>query len=297
MKTQYWILGVLVLMSSSCIETSSKFKKLLAERDSLLTQQKTIEHAYHEVFTILNQVEEGFEQIRKAQGRVVVNVKTKLKDKDLSQRQYIASEMSEIEALMKANRSKIKALQNQLNHALANNPAIQSTVDRLQKEIKDNQMIIDSMRIIIEKRDFTISDMNRIVHSLNQSISDMEKNLANAKSNEQFLNQELNELNQVYYCVLPYKELKAEGIIKGGGLFSKPKLSSDPLGEQPSRYKKTDLRKLTSIPLGTSKYTLMTPHPKGSYNISEDENGTRCIFILQSRLFWSKSKVLVVSLD
>lgn len=295
MKSQYWMLALLILMTTSCVETSSKYKKLLAEHDSIVAQNNALEQGYNEAFTLLNQVEEGFENIRNAQGNFVVKMRSQQKDKYVNQRQMISSEIDFIQTLIQENRQRINSLQNRLNEALASNPAIQSTVDRLQKELNQNQVVMDSMRSIIKNRDLTIGDLNRIVKSLNQSISDMEKNLANAKTNEQFLNQELNDLNVVYYCVLPHKQLKSEGIIKSGGLFSKPKLSTDPLGENPSLYKKSDMRKLPSISLGTTKYVIMTPHPRASYSISEDENGKLSIFILQSKLFWSKSRILVVS--
>lgn len=298
MKNRFWIcIALVALVTTSCVETSSKYKKLLAERDSVTVQKKALEQGYNEAFNLLNQVEEGFENIRNAQGNFVIKMKSPQKDNYVSQRQLISSEMDYIQTLLQTNRSRINALQKSLNEALANNPAIQSTVDRLQKELAQNQLVMDSLNAIIKTRDLTITDLNRIVKTLNQSVTDMEKNLANAKNNEQYLNQELNELNIVYYCVLPHKQLKAEGILKSNGLFSKLKLSTDPLGENPSVYKKADMRKLPSIPLGTTKYTILTPHPKASYNISEDNQGKLAIFILQSKLFWSKSRILVVSQD
>lgn len=295
MKNTFWIYILLILMTTSCVETSNKYKQLLADRDSLLVQKKALEQGYNEAFTLLNQVEEGFENIRNAQGNFVIKMKSQQKDQYVNQRQVISSELEYIQTLIQENKKRIGSLQKSLNEALANNPAIQSTVDRLQEELSQNQIVMDSLRNIIKTRDLTIGDLNRIVKTLNQSVSDMEKNLTNAKNNEQYLNQELNELNVVYYCVLPYKQLKAEGILKSNGLFSKAKLSTDPLGENPSLYKKADMRKLPSIPLGTTKYTILTPHPRASYSISEDNNGKLSIFILQSKLFWSKSKILVIS--
>jgi hypothetical protein len=59
----------------SCVESSSKYKSVVAQRDSLLIRADTIEQEYNEIVAIVNDVESGFNEITQNEGKMMVEVR------------------------------------------------------------------------------------------------------------------------------------------------------------------------------------------------------------------------------
>jgi len=56
----------------------------------------------------------------------------------------------------------------------------------------------------------------------------------------------------------------------------------------------TDKRTVTSIPLYSSKATIKTNHPAGTYQFTKDTDGKLTLEILHTSVFWSLSHFLVI---
>ena len=59
-------------------------------------------------------------------------------------------------------------------------------------------------------------------------------------------------------------------------------------------FTKIDIRKTTSIPLGSKYAKMYTTHPAGSYSLLKDSNGEYTLRISDPAKFWSVSKYLVI---
>jgi len=100
------------------------------------------------------------------------------------------------------------------------------------------------------------------------------------------------EMNAVYYCFGTNKELKEQNILTGGGLFSKSKALQGDFNRD--YFLAADKRAVTSIPLYSSKATIKTNHPAGTYQFTKDTDGKLTLEILHTSVFWSLSHFLVI---
>lgn len=295
-KLSLALTALVVITQVSCVETSSKYKKLLACKDSVVAQNKLLEKGYLEAFDLLNQVEDGFLQISKAQNNCV-NIRSQNKDRYMSQKDLIRCELTNLQKLLRQNKTKIRDLEERLSEVMENNPAIRSTVDRMQKELTYKERMIDSLQKVVGSRDVSIAEFRKMIGLL-QDENDLSKtHLTEAKTQETRLNKELDELNTVYICLQPISTLKREGILRKNGLFGKTSLNREPLTQHIKTFKAADLRKTLKISLETENIRIFSPHPKDSYNISTDENGLIWLYITHPKAFWSQSRYLVISQD
>ena len=293
-KLSLALTALVVITQVSCVETSSKYKKLLACKDSVVAQNKLLEKGYLEAFDLLNQVEDGFVKIRKAQNNCV-NIRSQNKDRYISQKDLIRCELSNLQKLLRQNKTKIRDLEQRLSEVMENNPAIRSTVDRMQKELSYKEKMIDSLQKVVGSRDVSITEFKKMIGLLQDENDLSRTHLSEAKTQEVRLNNELDALNTVYICVQPFSTLKREGILRKNGLFGKTSLSRDALVQHAKAFRAADLRKTLKIPLETEQVRLFSPHPEDSYSISTDEKGLIWLYISHPKAFWSQSRYLVIA--
>jgi len=103
-----------------------------------------------------------------------------------------------------------------------------------------------------------------------------------------------DELNTAYYCYGSSKELKEQGVIskQGGfiGIGKTAKLSAD---FNKDYFTQIDVSIVKEIDLASDEVKIITNHSTDSYRI-EGEEDARKLIIVDSDVFWSSSKYLVI---
>ena len=135
-----------------------------------------------------------------------------------------------------------------------------------------------------------VSDLHENIDSLNENIDVL--SVQNAAQQATIENQDA-ALNTVWVCIATPQVLKEKGIVKGG-LFQANEISNK--GFDQHQFMQADKRELTNVPLNTRRATIITTHPEDSYEIVEDENKSKVLYIKDKEAFWSISKYLVVSI-
>ena len=281
-----FVFSAFLIVFSACTQFSSEYKRTKQENDSLRLHILKSEEDMNDLLNTLNVVEADIQAIRIAEDILMVQRDTEL---SASRREKLANDISLINETLKKNRQKLAELQEKLNVSNLNISALQKSIDRLTKEMNVKSELIVLLQNELDKKEKKIEDLAFQIEELHADVKELEE-ISLEKTG--LINDQDQELNTVYYCFGTKKELKEQNILTGGGLFSKSKtLQSD---FNIDYFLAVDKRKLTSIPLYSSKATLKTNHPGGSYQFVRHKDGNLTFEIMQATLFWSLSHHLVI---
>ncbi|MDG2330494.1 MAG: hypothetical protein P8M05_02775 [Flavobacteriales bacterium] len=176
-----------------------------------------------------------------------------------------------------------------------------SRVTRLKKDLKNANIEMDEF----EKMIITITEEVAIK---NQEIYRLEEELANIDGayqelfvvldeKQELIDQQVAEINQVWYAIGSSKELKNNGVItKEGGLLGigrTNKLKADFNHDYFTEINLTDVREIV---LGGKSAEMLTAHSSESYTIEGSEGLAEKLIIKDAKAFWSASKYLVIVL-
>ena len=279
------------MFATSCnVERSEKYQALLAERDSLYTEAVAAKGGFDNALNTINEIEAALESVRAAEGIIML-------ESEEGNTNKAVSEINAIQQTLQENRNKIANLEKQLASQGAQSKALNQTVSRLKKQLEEKDTYINSLKSELQQSRQQIADLNTQVSDLNENIESLNENIdvlnvQNAAQQATIENQDA-ALNTVWVCIATQQVLKEKGIIKGG-LFQPNEISKQ--GFDKSQFMQADMRELTMVPLNTKRATLITTHPEGSYEMTENEDGSKVLNINDKEAFWSISKYLVVSI-
>ena len=277
-----------IIVLSACTQYSSDYKKTKSDNDSLKLELKKSEAEMNEMLSILNAIEEDIQSIREAEDFLTVQ-----KDSELSgtRREQIKNNMTLITETLKKNKQQLAELQDKLNKSNVQSTALQKTIDRLTNDINEKSKLIIKLQSDLAQRDEQIKELAVQVEGLNDEVSTLVD--INSTQSEMIGTQD-KTINTVYYCFGTKKELKEQKILTGGGLFSKTKALQGDFNKD--YFITIDKRSVRDIPLYSSKASIRTNHPEGSYQLVKDEDGNLILEIGNVNRFWSLSLYLVIEI-
>ena len=272
------------LASCNLGKNSDAELKAMQERDSLNQVLAQRDNEINDLMTTFNEIEEGFRVINEAEGRV--NLARSGEGSNATAR--IQENMQFIQSTMEQNRVLINKLRQQLKSSTVKADALQKALDNLTKELEAKDQQIAQLKAELEAKDIHIRELDQRVTELHADVSNLTEENTNQ---QQTISNQDRELNTAYFVYGTKSELKKQGILDGGGLFKKSKVSSNYNTEY---FTKIDIRQQKEIKLFSKKADIKTSHPSGSYSLDEDENGQYVLRITDPHRFWSASKYLVI---
>lgn len=285
MKKVLLFCSIAALTLTSCGKNSAEYKALKVQRDSLLLVNAQNSTELDEIVTLLNEVEDNFNNIKSAENYLSVqsNVSGELapsvKDKIRSDMQFMTETLSK-------NREKIAELEKKLKGSAVQSKQLQQTLNNLRTQLDEKTMALVTLNEELELKDQKITELSDNITTLSKDVQDLR---AYSNSQQETIDAQTKELNTVYYCFGTAKELKNQGILKDGQLganFNKDYF-----------IKVKDLNRLETISLYAKKGTLVSKHPDGSYEFVKNANKQVELKILDSKNFWSLTKYLVVQVN
>lgn len=282
MKKVLLFCSMAALILTSCGKNSAEYQALKAQRDSLLIVNAQNSTELDEIVSLLNEVEDNFNNIKSAEDYLSVqsNVSGELtpavKDKIRSDMQFVTETLSK-------NREKIADLEKRLNGSVIQSKQLQQTLNNLRTQLDEKTMALVSLKEELELRDQKIAELSDNITTLSKDVQDLR---AYSNSQQETIDAQTKELNTVYYCFGTAKELKNQGILQDeqlGANFNKDYF-----------IKVKDLNRLEIISLYAKKGRLVSKHPYGSYEFVKNANNQVELKILDSKNFWSLTKYLVV---
>jgi len=283
MKKTLTILSValVALLLSSCVESSKKYKALLAEKEALAVENQNIENEFNATMGILNEVENNLQAIRDAESILVVK-------QEGNDRDQIVAELIQVKEVMAVNHARLDSLNEVLAKSNRNNANLRAQVKKLQAQIAEKEEMINNLQAQIAEKDGQIANLNTEVANLNTNLNNANNEIANLNEN---LTSQINELNTVYYIGATKKELKAQGVI-----LTPKKVLVD--GVPSEAFTAADKRQVNSIEFVAKGAKVISNHPTGTYNLVKGTNAEgkkiMTLEITDPEAFWSVTKYLVV---
>jgi len=286
----YVIIAALAIATVSCVENSSKYKTAIAQRDSVEQVKQALDSNYNQTLVVLNDIENGFSEINQKEKDMKVNLKG-VEGNASNKRQLIAAQMTAIKEGIEKNKAKIAELRKLAANKGRANSKLEGTIKRLQSEMDEKVVQIQSLQAELEQKNIKITELNTTVDSQSKNIADQQNVMDQQKST---LKVQDTDLNTVWYCIDSSKKLKEAKIISGGGLFQAKKVMDTEFDKK--NFTQVDLRNISSIPTNSKKVTILSTHPKNSYNLVAGTDKKITIEITNPSKFWSVSKYLVVQI-
>ena len=286
----YAIVASLVFMTSSCVENSSKYKAVVAQRDSVEHVKQALDSNYNQTLVLLNDIETGFSKINQNESQMKVDLKGVEGSKN-NKRQLIAAQMTSIKESMDQNKAKIAELRKLAAKKGKANSKLAETIKRLQTEIDQKGLQIQSLQAELDQKNIKITELNTTVTDQSKNIAEQQNVLEQQKST---LKEQDTNLNTVWYCIATPKQLKDEKIVSSGGLFQGKKLMKTDFDKK--AFTQVDLRNISSIPTNSKNVKILSLHPENSYKLVKGADKKITIQITSPSKFWSVSKYLVVQI-
>ncbi len=287
----YVIIGILLLVSVSCVEKTAKYQAVVAQLDSLEQVKLALDSSYTQSLTLLNDIETGFSEINYSTSEMMVNLKGS-EGKTTNKRELIAAQMSAIKENIEQNKAKIAELQQLADKNGKVNAMLTETIKRLQTEMGEKMLQINSLQTELEQKNIRINELTNTVDVQSKNIAEQQNAIEQQKST---IKVQDSGLNTVWYCVATTKQLKEAKIISTSGLFKSTKKVMDNEFDN-NAFTQVDLRSLSSISTNSKKIKILSLHPKNTYNLVTGADKTITIEITDPSKFWSVSKYLVIQI-
>lgn len=274
MKKTLTILSValVAVMLTSCVESSKKYKQLLAEKETLTAQYQELENEYNTANAVISEVENNLQAIRDAEGLV------QMMNEGEVTRERLSAELIQIKDVMAANHAKLDSLEQVLKKSKNDNGYLRNTIKKLQAQITEKETLIAQMQEQLNQKDAQIEGLNTQVAALNTNVAEL--NAKNQKQ-EEFIKNQTDDMNVVYYIGAVRKELRAKGILASGEILKR--------NVPTEAFTKADRRNLNEVTFEGKIRRVYSSHPAGSYTVEGN-----VLKINDPESFWSITKYLVV---
>lgn len=274
------MLAASAAMLTACNTQTKSNDENNSQLDSLqnIIDQKDTE--LNEVMSTLTEIQEGFNLINEAEGRVNM-LKDNTENNNASEN--IRENMDFIQTTLAENKRKIADLEQRLKNNTALSEKLTANIKALQEQLETKTQELEELRTMLEAKDVKIAELDQEVSDLKEENTQVSQ-LREAA--EQTVASQDAELHTAWYVFGTNKELKEHNILIKGNVLQ---------GNYDKNYlTKIDIRKTTVIPFNSKSAELLTNHPAGSYTLLKDSKGEYTLRIVDASKFWSVSKYLVV---
>ena len=274
----------LAMLVVSCGPTK---KELQANIDSLNVELAQVNSEMENVMGILNDVQEGFQQINEAENRVNVQ---NTENAPANVKEQVKADMAFIQAKLKENRERIAELEARAEKGDKNAAALRRTIKNLKAELAAKTEQIAALQAEIDAKNARIQQLDTEVANLTN-----DKNALTAKNaaNEQVIANQDKAMNAAWYVIAKKKSLKEQNVLTNTGLFKKGDVM-EAADVNKDGFTEIDIRKVVEIPVGAKKATILSAHPEGSYEFVADAEGMQVLKVLDPQTFWSVTRYLVI---
>lgn len=290
-KALKFILAFFVLSSAfSCKNEKVDLGHYVAERDSIMQDNKEKAQQLDELNGILNTIATGLDSIA-----VQVNIIFNKKENDGVglDRHQIAANLNSMAELLARQRQKIQMLQDSLSahKSSQSTERLQKVVEFLNQQLAEKDQVINSLRA-------DLNNSKKDITQLRASLSTMKTRADKAEHKSQALTTALSKqdemINECYVKIGTKKQLMESGLLKGGFL-SKKKVNYSEVDK--SKFNAVDIRKFREIQIKSDNPKILTPQPSNnSYHFEDNGNGTCTLVITNPTQFWSVSNYLIIQL-
>ena len=280
---------VSIAILSSCVESSKKYKTLLAKTDSLTTVANAQNAEMESFLAGLNEISAGMQSIREAEHLLAIQSEADgQKSKTQEQIAVLKNDIQAIGAAINGYKEQIAQLEAQNKRQSAE---FKKLIANLNAELEKSNQQIQQLNEQVSAQAKELGMKTQEIADLNQDVSNLQAESSAQK--ETIANQD-KTLNTAHYLLGTRKELRDANVISRQGIFCPPIVSAQ---AQHAKFTSIDLRETTTISLNTKKAKILSVHPADSYTLTEGENGMLTLNITNTAAFWKQTKYLVIMIN
>ncbi|CAK7067124.1 MAG: hypothetical protein PETM_02934 [Petrimonas sp.] len=281
------LLGAGVLFSCTNfgkkVTESEEYQKLQAERDSLQAVLKTSDAETQEMMAVISEVEANFDKIREAE-KYISTQSAQSGEMSQDTKKRVSDNFQMIQEILKRNKAQLTELNRKYASSNKQVASMQSTIDRLNKEMQESSARLVVLQGELAKRDATIAQLSSDISELAQ----------HAEEQSSTIKEQDKSLHTAYYVFGTANELKEQKILSGGFLKS-TKVMQDTFNKD--YFLQIDVREVTEIPLYAPKAKIWSTHPEGTYEFVKGANDNLTFQITDTQRFWSLTKYLIIEVN
>jgi len=264
------------------------YESLQAERDSLARAQQAMQEEMDTYFSTINLIEQNIEKIKNAEKLITMD---STEEFDVDTRNKINDDLTYINEMLKANREETNQLKAKLSKSNFKSSELERTISRLIKALDEEAVKLNNLQIQLSEKDSLIVQLNVDLENLSGNLENLEET---NKQNISTIKDQDETIHTAWYVFGTKKELKEQKIITSDGWFRPSRVLESDFNK--SYFVRIDARRTKSIPLYSSRAKILSTHPKASYTL-EKENDSFTLLIIDTNVFWSVSKYLVIEVD
>ena len=281
-----FILLLTVAFTLSCtnmgkkVQESDEYIALQVQLDSLQALMQSSDVEAQEMMDVINEVEANFEKIREAE-KYISTQSAQTGEMNKATKSRVIDNFNMIQEILKKNKAQLAELNSKYSGSNKQVASLQSTINRLNKEMEESTARLVFLQSELAKKDETIEKLAGDIGELAQHAEDQADKIREQDKN----------LNTGYYVFGTASELKDQKILSGGFLKS-TKVLTDTFNKD--YFLQIDIRNVKQIPTYSTKAKLWSNHPDGTYEFVEASNGNMTLNITDTQRFWSLTKYLII---
>ncbi len=286
---QFVILGIGASMffMSSCVESSQKYKDLLARADSLNAVSVMQTQELEGMFADINDITAGMQSLRDAENLLTLEAEKENKagSKSKQQLNQLKNDVRAITEAIAGYKSQIATLESKNKSQSAE---FKRLIANLNAELDARSAKIVEITNQLAATNKELAFKVEEVKTLTQNVDSLDKE---TKGQKMMIAEQDQTIHMANYLIGNRKELKEAEVISRQGIFCPPIVSSQ---AQKADFINIDIRETTAIPVNSKKAKLLSVHPADSYTLEAGEDGNLVLKITDVTTFWKQTKYLVV---
>ena len=264
-----------------CDFTNKREQELTAQKESLIKQLNEKNVALEQALSSIAKIQEGFQVINEAEGRVNLQTQTA---EGVTDAERMKEDILFIQQKMEENRKQMAALEKKLKASGAENANLRKVLANLQKELDVKVARIAALQAELAEKNIRIAELDKAVETLTHDVNTLQQT---SDAQQDVIERQVVELNKAWYVYGTSKELKEQNILKGGDVMA----SSD---FNKNYFTEIDVRVDRVFPLYAKHAKLLTVHPEGSYEFVKDADKQLTLKVLDIDAFWSVSRYMII---
>lgn len=280
-------IGASIFLMSSCVESSQKYKDLLARADSLSTIATAQNAELEGMLADINDITVGMQSLRDAEHLLTLEAEKENKSGSKS-KQQLARLKNDVQAITEAiagYKSQIAGLEGKNKRQSAEFKKLIASLNA-ELEVRSEKITEITGQLAAKNKELAVKVQE--VEHLTQNVDSLDKK---TKSQKMTIAEQDQAIHMANYLIGSRKQLKDAEVISRQGIFCPPIVSSQ---AQKADFVNIDIRETKSIQTNSKKAKLLSVHPVDSYTLEAGEDGNMILKIDDENAFWKQTKYLVI---
>ena len=285
-------LPVILLIAVGFLTSCDQHEKELEQQVTQLNELSAKKDADIEAFiTSMSNIQSNLDSIKELEGIVTARAISN-SENGTSAEDEIVDDMMLIYDNMKQTHNQLSALEKQLAESSISSDKLKRFVAKLKKDIQAKDKEIQLLKEGLAEANIYIDDL---MSSVDRLALENERRVKVIQQKNIELQQKENEIMTAYWASGTVKDLRARNIIDKEGAFlgmGGVVVVSEEMDL--AELEKINIKDVIELPINSKKASLVTSHPKFTYEFVRKGKQIDKLVIDDTEGFWQNSKVLVI---